>query len=162
MFRLTVSLHSQIAFRAPASYLTLLFWVWQALMCQCAGRPVMETRAVQTLARMEDVNLSQALMILIVLVVTLRQKGHMLNKLELEWIWRGVCVTSLCLYSMCLWRSSFYQNSFLCLTDDIPHSLSDKRDRYPGLNMPNLFTVNWTQLLHVHFQLWIYAQSIAK
>lgn len=46
----------------------------------------METRVVQTLVRMADVNLSQTLMILIVPVVTLRRKGHMLNKLALEWI----------------------------------------------------------------------------
>lgn len=132
MFRLSVSLHSQIAFRAPASRLALLFWVWQALMCQRAGRPVMETRAVQTLVRTEEVNLSQALMILIVPEVTLRQKGHMLNKLVLEWIWRGAGVTSLCLYSMCLWRSPFYQNSFLSLTDDIPRSLSDEKPDIRG------------------------------
>lgn len=144
MFCLSVSLHSQITFRAPTSHCVLLFWVWQALMCQRAGRHVMEKKAVQTLVRMGDVNLSQAPMILIVPVVILRQKGHMLNKLVLEWIWRGANVTSLCLYSVCLWRSSFYLNSFLCMTDDIPPQLVWQKDRHPGLNMPNLFMLNWS------------------
>lgn len=92
-----------------------------------AGMWWRKKKAVQTLVRTGDINLSQAPMILIVPVVILRQKEHMLNKLVLEWIWRGVSVTSLCLYSVCLWRSSFYLNSFICLTDDIPHSLSDKK-----------------------------------
>lgn len=43
-------------------------------------------KAVQTLVRAGDINLSQAPMILIVPVVILRQKEHMLNKLVLEWI----------------------------------------------------------------------------
>lgn len=60
----------------------------------------METRAVQTLVRMGDVNLSQAPMVLIVPLVILKQKGHMLNKLVLEWIERGAGVTSQHLYSV--------------------------------------------------------------